>query len=416
MFLFSIPSNKATDLYVQSRREHLEDDILNEPLVPPLNFDGTAETPITKGKRRSRKNKSKHPPIDAKLEDSEAPIAEANRPSRGNHSRSKAAAQQETEEGITGLSSDIGRDGRANSEGHNSNEICALCNERQPAYSEQLAKIPHSGNTVQPGNIPQPTRPSEGSQAETDFGCVTLDSRRTVVFSGFSEALATRLGRKLAGGWRKGMGKEKDWSSAHEVKLHGFPWGFNMGGFWGLVIRKRSTLDEIMRHMFVLMNKEGYALYLSNQDESGVGSFYFKKSRLLPKGTEEFMSISFNNPSTLRLMSAPPDFINAVATLVREKGKGKVRRLAPRKQTAESVEWNVKGYYWESHRTQVLGILTKKRKEQAIAARIFRMDLMRLMDSHGWRPYTTSDKSVLAQDEKATFWVHNSNTWHCIRD
>jgi hypothetical protein len=402
MFLFRKFSNEATEPHVVCCAEHVQEHAPNEPLGHLQDtIDCTGGKDTKKTQRRSRKSEPKDPLQETRREVPETTASKTPRRSRDRISKSKeptrrtADASYETLDGTFSKTEEIAQEHKAD---HPSNETCALCNKLPPTVVR-----------------PETTRPAirlGSSDSESEFGCITLSGRRKIQFCGFSNTLASRVGNELGKVSPSGKAREKALGSDYQVKLHGYPWR-RPGGIWGTAVASKDGLDTILRHMFILMTQEGYRLLLSTQGTSGTGTFYFKKSPLLPKGTEEFMSISFRNPNKLKLIGVPPEFSQAILNLT--EGKGTLQGGGPSsgKQNPRVVEMKIRGQIWDCISSK--GLFGQP-IGRVMLARRFKMDMLKLLENHGWRIYTSSDKSYFAGNDNQRYWVHEANTWHCIRD
>jgi hypothetical protein len=246
--------------------------------------------------------------------------------------------------------------------------------------------------------------PQDGSSdIEGEFVCISLIGRRRIQFCGFSDSFTSRMGKEIVKSyWLKGIRKEERWGTSYQIKLRGFPWG------WFLV-----RMDVFMRGLFILMRKEGYEVHDSNNIQTTLGTYYFKKSPHKPKGTEQWMSIAFQNPNRLRLIYPPKEFVIAATNLLKEKGayRGEIKSFSgPR-----GLELKLYGgYAWKPYKLiWVLDFFGVRRKRQEItASRFLIMDLMKLLEDHGWRLYASSDMTEMEHEA----WNPWARTWHCVRE
>jgi hypothetical protein len=290
-----------------------------------------------------------------------------------------------------------------------------------------------------PGRKPNIKMPLRNSTPKKDrketvvdgFGCITLGAWRwalqgysRIQFTGFSDKVASKLGNEIAqfvGG--KGVRKERQWGLGYEFQLRGDPWAgrktfaetYTAMEFTGRTFGDGGAAKEdiFLRHMFGVMHRNGYSLQLSNQNV-GYSSFFFKKSPSLAKGTAELMTISFHEPNRLRLTCAPEEFLDAVEGLLQEHPRFKGERKKTQKikeGKPKSAEYKVLGAVWQPWHTWYRWAPEKRMK--ITKARVIRLQLMNLLEDQGWKPITSTDKSLTSEGGEID---HVGNTWYYYRD
>jgi hypothetical protein len=367
MSSFSKPCIKASDPGVIRFAGHHQDHLFEQLYH---SFDGTSNSPAATS---TRENESKKPLPKRKRSTS---VTKAACRSRARRPKSNQTAHQ--------FSGQVLPPSEQNSQADNAD--------------------PSSDAIYTPCETIYPTMPQDGSSdIEGKFGCISLIGRRQIQFCGFSDSFASRMGKEIVKGyWPKGIRKEGRWGTSYQIKLRGFPWG------WYLL-----RMEAFMRGLFILMHKEGYEVHDSNNIQTALGTYYFKKSPHQPKGAEEWMSIAFQNPNRLRLIYPSKEFVIAATNLLKEKGAyhGEIKSFSGQKGLELKLYG---GYAWKPYKLiWVLDFFGVPRKSLKVTgSRFLIMDLMKLLDDHGWRLYASSDMTEMEHDA----WNPLARTWHCVRE
>lgn len=262
-----------------------------------------------------------------------------------------------------------------------------------------------------------------------DFGCITVGNtgRRgysTISLTGFSDKMARKLGNEIAQhAGTRGVRKERVWGYGYEFQLRGDPWGGRKSEYesklsaeyLGRVVGDGGANKEqtFLRHLLEVMRRNGYTLHLANQALLH-GNFYFKKAPTLAKGTTEIMTISFHEPNRLRLTCVPDEFLDAVEDILSEYPRFKGERKKTQKITngvPKSAEYKVPEASWQPW--HFFAQMFPEKRMRVSKARAIKLELMSLLEVHGWKPIMSSDKPISSNDN----WVeHVGNTWYYYRD
>jgi hypothetical protein len=262
-----------------------------------------------------------------------------------------------------------------------------------------------------------------------DFGCITVGTTghrgySTISLTGFSDKMARKLGKEIAQhAGTRGVRKERVWGYGYEFQLRGDPWGGRKSEYeskvsaeyLGRVVGDGGANKEqtFLRHLLEVMRRNGYTLHLANQALLH-GNFYFKKAATLAKGTTEIMTISFHEPNRLRLTCAPDELLDAVEDLLSEHPRFKGERKKTKKISngvPKSAEYKVPEVSWQAWNFFVQAFPEKRMRVSK--ARAIKLELMNLLEEHGWKPIMSSDKPISSKNYRAE---HVGSTWYYYRD
>ncbi len=262
-----------------------------------------------------------------------------------------------------------------------------------------------------------------------DFGCITVGTTghrgySTISLTGFSDKMARKIGNEIAQhAGTRGVRKERVWGYGYEFQLRGDPWGGRKSEYESKISAKclgrvvgdggANKEQTFLRYLLEVMRQNGYILHLANQALLH-GNFYFKKAPTLAKGTTEMMTISFHEPNRLRLTCAPDELLDAVEDLLSEHPRFKGERKKIQKITngaPKSAEYKFPEVSWQPWHFFVQAFPEKRMRVSK--ARAIKLELMNLLEEHGWQPMLSSDKPISSNNDRAE---HVGSTWYYYRD
>jgi hypothetical protein len=262
-----------------------------------------------------------------------------------------------------------------------------------------------------------------------DFGCITVGTTghrgySTISLTGFSDKMARKLGNEIAQyAGTRGVRKERAWGYGYEFQLRGDPWGGRKSEYKSKlsaeyldrVVGDGATDKEqtFMLHLLEVMRRNGYTLHLANQALLH-GNFYFKKAPTLAKGTTETMTISFHEPNRLRLTCAPDEFLDSVEDLLSQhpRFKGECKKTQDiTNGVPKSAEYKVPEASWQPW--HFFAQMFPEKRMRVSRARAIKLELMNLLEEHGWKLIMSSDKSISSNNNRA---AHFGSTWYYYRD
>jgi hypothetical protein len=168
-----------------------------------------------------------------------------------------------------------------------------------------------------------------------------------------------------------------------------------------------------MLHLLEVMRRNGYTLHFANQALLN-GNFYFKKAPTLAKVTTEVMTISFHEPNRLRLTCAPDEFLDSVEDLLSQHPRFKGERKKTQKSTngvPKSAEYKVPEASWQPW--HFFAQIFPEKRMRVSRARAIKLELMNLLNEHGWKPIMSSDKPISSNNNR---FEHVGSTLYYYRD
>jgi hypothetical protein len=262
-----------------------------------------------------------------------------------------------------------------------------------------------------------------------NFGCITVGTTgqkgySTILLTGFSDKMARKLGNEIAQhAGTRGVRKERVWGYGYEFQLRGDPWGGRKSEYKSKLSAEyldrfvgdggANKEQTFMLHLLEVMRRNGYTLHFANQALLH-GNFYFKKAPTLAKGATEVMTISFREPNRLRLTCAPDEFLDSVEDLLSQHPRFKGEPKKTQKNTYgvhKSAEYKVPEASWQPW--HFFAQLFPEKRMRVSRARAIKLELMNLLEEHGWKPIMSSDKPISSNNNRVE---HVGSTWYYYRD
>lgn len=198
---------------------------------------------------------------------------------------------------------------------------------------------------------------------------MTLNSTDKLRLLRFSEPDLGAVRLAINQSWSQGIQHEESYYGAWEYKLKGNPWY----GAGDEAIPSRILTTAI----FAALYNQGWSL-AQNSDlskaEHDKDTMFFRKFSALPPC--HWSSISFNEFDKIRLIRGPPELIQAVGQLLRPLTQ------EVKEKEAGTTQWKLKGTPWKASRGET------------VTSRVLVLDLISLLDHHGWQVYASIDQSV----------------------
>ena len=229
------------------------------------------------------------------------------------------------------------------------------------------------------------------SPSKTSFACISLNIRDRIRLIQFPQHDITAISSVIQSSWPRGIQDQRNYSSAYEFKLKGYPWI----GRGSEAISSRIVLREIFAYLFSV----GWILYAStdiSKKEDDKDTMIFRKQRL-PPPESQWISISFNQSDRLRLIGADADLIAAFGELLRNMNLLKEEFWKERQSNA--WEFKLHGYPWYA------------RGEESVKTRLLGLRMIETLENHGWSLYSSLDQSD-GQGETTS----DADSWFCVRD
>lgn len=187
--------------------------------------------------------------------------------------------------------------------------------------------------------------------------------------------------------WVRGVQAERDYGGSYEFKLKGNPWT----GWSDDSIHAR----RLVRNIFEGLLNNGWVLALStdiSKKTSDKDTLIFRHQDPAPS-TCEWTTIAFSRQDRVRLIDAPPRLVEDVV-----KALGLITKKASSHDRIAGVyDIQLSAYLWWAT------------GEDAVTARRVLLQLMEVLEAHGFTVYASVDQGNGSEDSTET------DTWHCCR-
>ncbi|KAI1344815.1 hypothetical protein F5Y15DRAFT_363703 [Xylariaceae sp. FL0016] len=189
---------------------------------------------------------------------------------------------------------------------------------------------------------------------------------------------------------RGGIQDERPYGPSHEFKLRGYPWRAHA--------EDSVTSRRLMNRLLAVLFDAGWTLQVSadvSRKQRDTDTLLFRKQLASPQQCD-WLCIAFSRGDRLRLIDAPADLISAFAGMLRGRWLQEDKGVC----YSGAHEFKLNGYPWAA-----TGMDT-------MHARVLVLDMLGVMDAHGWTVYASVDQKAQPGGDNPT---GDTDTWHCRR-
>ncbi|KAH9906767.1 hypothetical protein F4778DRAFT_723301, partial [Xylariomycetidae sp. FL2044] len=238
----------------------------------------------------------------------------------------------------------------------------------------------------------------------SEFASVSLHLYDRLRILSFPPALIPTIRALIQAHWPRGIQEERPYGPSFEFKLRGNPWS----GHGSDAVTSRRLISRVLRALYA----EGWILHISTDvscKPRGTDTMVFRRRRLgvgpgsavpPPPPTPppcEWTCLSFVNTDRILLVDAPDDLVVALRSMLATRGWMR--------------SGNNNNTYPGAHELRLLGQPWYASGEETMRARQLVLDMVALLERHGWDVYATVDQKAAPQDAG----IVDTDTWHCRR-
>ncbi|CAF1260632.1 unnamed protein product [Rotaria sp. Silwood1] len=211
--------------------------------------------------------------------------------------------------------------------------------------------------------------------------CITLNRSDRLRLIRFPAAIISVVRQAIQTSWPWGLQNEKEYASAYEFKLKGYPWH----GQGSEAVEARAMMMSVLSALY----HQGWYLVAStdvSKKKSDKDSLIFQLG--IPPPSTSFFAVSFNERDKLRLIGASHELIRAVQQTID-------------KDTIQREEWI---YSETAYQFKLVGYPWEADGDEAVTSRIKLLALLDCFTSFGWQLYASIDMSIGFEGRDTDTW------------
>ncbi|CAJ2502280.1 Uu.00g096740.m01.CDS01 [Anthostomella pinea] len=222
------------------------------------------------------------------------------------------------------------------------------------------------------------------------FASLSMHSFDRLRLLGFPSEIQQLVRQTLQAHWPRGVQEERPYGGSYEFKLKGNPWrALSEDG-----VTARRLITRLLEALFNV----GWVLNLSADvscKQRDIDTLIFRR-QAAPPSPCDWMCMYFTSGDRIRVIDAPHDFEAALK-----------RMLGAAVQTD-------KGYtYRGGYELKMRGWPWRASGEETMLARQMVLDMLSLLDEHGWSVYACVDQKEKPGGDNDS--IGDADTWHCRR-